>query len=91
VPGLFTLDCLRGHCCRDFRAALEGPFPPGVPWTAIYSRSDGIVDWHACVDPGASECVEVRASHCGMALNAAVYGEVARFLADVAERGRAAA
>jgi pimeloyl-ACP methyl ester carboxylesterase len=85
VPGLFTLECLRGHCCEEFRHALQGPFPKSVPWTAIYSKSDGIVDWRACVDAGASECVEVRASHCGMALNAAVYREVARFLAALAE------
>jgi triacylglycerol lipase len=81
VPGLFTIDCLRGHCCAPFRDALAGAFPAGVPWTALYSRSDGIVDWHACVDPRATECVAVRASHCGMALNASVYREVARVLA----------
>jgi triacylglycerol lipase len=85
VPGCFSVKCLRGRCCEQFRAALEGPFPGEVPWTAIYSRSDGIVDWHACVDPRASECVEVRASHCGMALNARVYREVARVLAALAE------
>jgi pimeloyl-ACP methyl ester carboxylesterase len=91
VPGLFTLACLRGDCCQDFRAALDGPFPAGVPWTAIYSRTDGIVDWRACLDPRASECVEVRASHIGMALNAAVYREVAGFLAGVAAPARLAA
>jgi pimeloyl-ACP methyl ester carboxylesterase len=81
VPGLFTLGCLRGECCDRFRAALRGPFPESVPWTAIYSRSDGIVDWRACLDPAAGEHVEVRASHIGMALNAAAYGEVAAALA----------
>jgi triacylglycerol lipase len=85
VPGLFSLKCLRGECCLEFREALERPFPPGVPWTAIYSRTDGIVDWHACVDAHATECVEVRASHCGMALNAAVYREIARVLAGLAQ------
>jgi pimeloyl-ACP methyl ester carboxylesterase len=85
VPGLFSAKCLRGECCGEFRDALEGPFPAGLPWTALYSRSDGIVDWHVCVDPRATECVEVRASHCGMALNAAAYREVARFLAAGAQ------
>ena len=91
VPGLFTLECLRGDCCEAFRQALSSPFPQTIPWTAVYSRTDGIVDWRACLDPAASECVEVRASHCGMALNAAVYREVARFLAAVAEPARLAA
>jgi triacylglycerol lipase len=77
VPGLFTLRCLRGECCDRFRSALRGPFPESIPWTAIYSRSDGIVDWRACLDPAATEHVEVRASHIGMGLNAAVYREIA--------------
>jgi pimeloyl-ACP methyl ester carboxylesterase len=83
VPGLFSVRCLRGHCCERFRAALAGPFPEDVHWTALYSRSDGIVDWHACLDRQADELVEVRASHVGMALNAAVYEEVAAALAAV--------
>jgi pimeloyl-ACP methyl ester carboxylesterase len=81
VPGLFTLRCLRGECCDRFRTALAGPFPATVPWTAIYSRSDGIVDWRACLDPAASERVEVRTSHVGMALNAGAYREIAAALA----------
>jgi triacylglycerol lipase len=85
VPGLFSLKCLRGDCCHAFRGALEARFPEHIPWTALYSRSDGIVDWHACVDPEASECVEVRATHCGMALNAGVYREVARALNGIAQ------
>jgi pimeloyl-ACP methyl ester carboxylesterase len=80
VPGLFSVRCLRGDCCERFRAALAGPFPDDVHWVALYSRSDGIVDWRACLDPHADELVAVSASHCGMALNAAVYAEVARAL-----------
>jgi pimeloyl-ACP methyl ester carboxylesterase len=81
VPGLFSLRCLRGDCCAEFRAALEADFPSTVEWTALYSRSDGVVDWHACLDPRATELVEVHSSHCGMGLNAEVYAEVAAALA----------
>jgi triacylglycerol lipase len=81
VPGLFSVRCLRGHCCSRFREALEDPFPADVNWVALYSRSDGIVDWRACCDPQADDLVEVRSSHCGMGVNAAVYREVARALA----------
>jgi triacylglycerol lipase len=80
IPGLFSLDCLRGDCCARFRDALAGPFPDDVHWTALYSRSDGIVDWRACLDPGADELIEVASSHCGMGVNAAVYEQVARAL-----------
>ena len=84
VPGLISWRCLRGECCSRFRAALAGPFPPEVGYVALYSRSDGIVDWRSCVDPAAEACVEVHASHCGMGLNAEVYRAVARALGGFA-------
>src|SRR3954454_10335747 len=71
--------CLRGECCAKFRAALRDPFPPEVGFVSLYSRSDGVVDWHACLDP-AAECVEIDASHCGMSLNAGAYRAVAAAL-----------
>jgi triacylglycerol lipase len=86
VPGLFRWRCLRGECCERFRDAITGPFPEGMPYLALYSKTDGIVDWRSCLDP-AAEQVEVRASHCGMAVNAAVYGEIGFALASFAEPG----
>ena len=53
-------------------------------YIAVYSRTDGIVDWRACLDPGADELVEIRASHCGMAVNQGAYEQVARGLAAFA-------
>jgi pimeloyl-ACP methyl ester carboxylesterase len=85
VPGLFSLSCLRGECCKPFRDSLGAPFPPGVPYAAIYSRTDGIVDWRACLDPAADEHVEVATSHLGMGLNRRVYEEIARILGEAAE------
>jgi pimeloyl-ACP methyl ester carboxylesterase len=79
VPGLFSWRCLRGECCARFREALAGPFPPEVGYVSLYSRSDGIVSWRSCLDPDA-ECVEVRASHCGMSVCSEVYREIARAL-----------
>jgi triacylglycerol lipase len=79
VPGLFSHRCLRGACCAGFRAALRAPFPHGVHYAAIYSRTDGIVQWQACLDP-AAEHVEVRSSHLGMGLNREVYEHIARVL-----------
>jgi pimeloyl-ACP methyl ester carboxylesterase len=44
-----------------------------VPATAIYSRTDGIVRWHACIDAEGSqrENIAVRGSHSGLAVNPA--------------------
>jgi pimeloyl-ACP methyl ester carboxylesterase len=78
--GHFTHRCLRGDCCSEFREALEGPFPENVGFVSIYSRTDGIVDWRACLDPAAEAHVEVRSSHCGMSVNAKAYRAMARSL-----------
>ena len=77
--------CLRGECCERFRAALRDPFPPEVGFVSLYSRSDGVVDWRACLDRDA-ECIEVDASHVGMSLNAEAYRAIARALDAFAVR-----
>ena len=66
--------------CEDFRATLTGAFPGEVGYVAMYSRSDGVVDWHSCLDESA-QLVEVGASHCGMSVNAQVYRELGFALA----------
>ena len=82
LPGMFRVSCLRGKCCEQFRAAMTGPFPDDVGYVAVYSRSDGIVNWRSCLDPEADELVEVSASHCGMGLNAQAFLAVANALAS---------
>lgn len=44
-----------------------------VPTTSIYTRTDGVVRWHACIDEAGptSENVEVRGTHTGLGVNAA--------------------
>lgn len=83
-PGLLTHRCLRGECCQRFRQAFEGPFPEDVGFLSLYSRTDGIVDWRACLDPDADAHVEVNSSHCGMSVNAAAYRATARALESFA-------
>ncbi len=80
--GFFKTSCLRGSCCERFRESIRGPFPEDVGFVSIFSRSDGIVDWRSCLDPWADEHVEVRASHCGMSLNASAYRVVGRVLGE---------
>jgi pimeloyl-ACP methyl ester carboxylesterase len=79
APGFFSVRCLRGECCARFRDALDAAFPPEVGFVSLYSRSDGVVDWRSCLDPDA-ECVEVRASHCGMSVSADAYRAIAAAL-----------
>ncbi len=45
--------------------------PPPVPTTSIFSKSDGLVDWHACLNPKArrAENIEVQGGHVGVFMN----------------------
>ena len=75
-------EALAGHKVDDpiTREQLrESSAPPSVPSTAIYSREDGIVAWRNCigVETATSENIEVRGSHCGLVVNAAVLYAVA--------------
>lgn len=85
VPGMFSSQCKDGACCAAFRRDLGAPMPDTVRAVSVYSRSDGIVAWKACLDPGA-EHVEIESSHCGMSVNASAYRVLARVLDEEGER-----
>ncbi|HEV3034245.1 MAG TPA: alpha/beta hydrolase [Solirubrobacteraceae bacterium] len=72
VPGVFSSSCKDGECCAAFAADLAAPLADDIEAVAVYSRSDGIVDWRACLDPYA-ELAEVDSSHCGMSVHPQVY------------------
>jgi triacylglycerol lipase len=92
TPGLFRRECLEGECCSEIHHAALRPYPDGVGFVSVYSRTDGVVDWHACLDPRA-RLVEVAGSHVGMAVSAPAYRAIAEALADfyVVSSPRAAA
>jgi pimeloyl-ACP methyl ester carboxylesterase len=61
---------------------------PGVPVTALYSREDGIVDWHCCLQDESASCcnIEVSGAHSAMGFNPEAQAVIARALADVRQR-----
>lgn len=79
VPGMFSSECAYGDCCEQFRTDLRAELPENLRAVSIYSRSDGIVSWKACLDPSARH-VEVNSSHSGMSVNREVYGVLAELL-----------
>ena len=79
VPGLFSSTCREGDCCAAYREDLLAPLDPSIAALSIHSRSDGIVDWQACVDPYA-RAVEIDSSHCGMSVHPDVYRELEQVL-----------
>jgi triacylglycerol lipase len=72
VPGFVRDECVHGPCAEEVREWLSRPFPPDVPYVSVYSRSDWVVDWRACVDPAADN-VEIDSSHVGMSVHPKVY------------------
>jgi pimeloyl-ACP methyl ester carboxylesterase len=88
VPGLFGRSCTHGACCAGTREVLSAPFPEGIPFVSLYSRTDGIVDWRTCLDPDA-EHVDVGGSHIGMAVSPRVFRAVAEALAPPARAAAA--
>ena len=84
VPGIASHSCVTGSCCKGFTEDLVADFPSKLRFVAVYSRSDGIVDWRACLDP-AAEHVEIEASHIGMAVSLAAYRAVAKALGGPAD------
>ncbi|MGI9083682.1 MAG: hypothetical protein ACR2FE_00140 [Aeromicrobium sp.] len=66
----------------ESRERTRQPIP--VPSTSVYSRTDGIVHWRACIEPESPthENVEVRASHLGIGVDASVLWLLADRLAQ---------
>lgn len=64
------------------RRALALP-PHGIPTTAIYSRSDGMVSWRACLETegNLTDNIEVHSSHTGYGVNPSVLFAIADRLA----------
>jgi triacylglycerol lipase len=85
VPGVLSSECRDGSCCAAFRRDLQAPLPAGLRAVAIYSRSDGIVSWEACLDPSAGH-LEVQSSHAGMSVNRRVYRLLGRILDEEGDR-----
>lgn len=56
------------------------PNPAPVPTTAIYTKEDGIVPWHVCMERKEDEWhqnVQVRGSHFGLGVNTSVFWIIA--------------
>lgn len=78
-PGCFT-----GYCDCDAVTALQIPCPHTIPHTAVYTKTDGIVDWRVCVNDNPATDVEVQSTHIGLVFNPWVYELIAKRLAKKA-------
>ncbi|MFN0124323.1 MAG: esterase/lipase family protein [Blastocatellia bacterium] len=76
-------DCYTGACECDAVKGLQQSMPASIRQTAIYTKTDGIVDWRVCVTDDAADNFEVTGTHVGLAFNPAVYQLLATRLAPV--------
>ncbi|MFY9608238.1 MAG: alpha/beta fold hydrolase, partial [Blastocatellia bacterium] len=72
--------CYTGYCGCDAVVAVQSGLPSSVSQSAIYTKSDGVVDWRVCVTDDPSINFEVTGTHVGLVFNAAVYGLIAKRL-----------
>jgi pimeloyl-ACP methyl ester carboxylesterase len=73
--------CYTGVCTCRFLESLVLRLPRSVRRTAVYTKTDGIVDWKVCRTGHRANDFEVSSSHIGLVFNAVVYDLVARRLA----------
>jgi pimeloyl-ACP methyl ester carboxylesterase len=71
-----------GDCACDTLDALSQPFPRDVSRTAIYTRSDGVLQWRTTLDRDSAVNMEVRGTHIGLVVNREVYHALARLLSS---------
>jgi triacylglycerol lipase len=74
-------DCYTARCTCDFVESIRGKFPKSVRQTAIYTKTDGIMDWRVCQTGDPSVDFEVSATHLGLVFSPLVYSVVAERLA----------
>ena len=73
--------CYTASCTCNFLESLVVKLPKSVFETAIYTKSDGIVDWRCCRTGNPEVDFEVSATHLGLAFNPIVCDVVAHRLA----------
>ncbi len=69
--------CFTGYCDCPAVTALQNSLSAKIRQTAIYTKTDGIVDWRSCVLRNAENDFEVTGTHIGLAFNFQVYKLIA--------------
>lgn len=74
-------ECYTGDCTCGFADSLRNNFPESVRRAAIYTETDGVVDWRACIENESELNTKVNGTHSGLAFNPQVFKRVAKLLA----------
>jgi hypothetical protein len=84
-PALRQMQCATPECSCPYMRAAHRPLPDDLDLVSVYTKADGIVDWRACVVPGAKN-IEVRGSHLGMGMRPETLRVVLRELGEPTRR-----
>lgn len=76
-------DCYTGYCDCPAVNVLQNSLSGKIRQTAIYTKTDGIVDWQACRLKNDENDFEVTGTHIGLAFNFQVYKLIAARLAKL--------
>lgn len=79
-------DCYTGHCTCDFLDSLRHAMPASVFETAVYSESDGVVDWRYCKTDRPEADFSVSGTHLGLVFNPSAYSIIAERLAHASSK-----
>lgn len=82
--GQVKRECYTGSCTCQFAASLRDEVPEPVRHAAIYTKTDGVVDWQSCIEEEERLNTKVDGTHVGLAFNPQVYRRVAALLASTA-------
>lgn len=74
--------CLKAGCECDFTADARRPLPQSVQHAAIYTRGDGVVDWHDSRENDPRRNHEVGGTHVGLVFNPRAYRVLGNILAE---------
>lgn len=77
--------CFSGSCNCGFVESLRAGLPATIHQTAIYTKTDGIVDWSVCITGDPTIDIEVKGTHCGLAWNPQVYKLIAQRLDEASD------
>ncbi len=88
APGQASPAFVGEGCCERFWSDMRAALPGEVRGASIFSETDGVVNWEACLADGFHP-IEVASSHCGMAMHPEVYVKVAGELASAVRGDRA--
>ncbi len=74
-------DCFTGYCNCPAVAVLQNSLTKKIRQTAIFTKTDGIVDWQSCRLNNTEDDFEVTGTHVGLVYNFQVYKLLAKRLA----------